>query len=493
MPSYDNIDDDDLFSPPSSSSRFLGVASNNGPRKQPSRQTINGRRSTASLRSPSSLAQTLDDDAANGRHSLAHELAVALMPEPSAGSKLLAEEFGIEYDEGAEGIDDQDSPKDTLHSNDFCTAPDPTFDGHPHTPHDDQQPLPPSFSIDATPAFDPAFGSPLAKPPSSPSKVPEQDPMITLADDLAYTEKFLAQLRKLDGDYTGPTSAQPTLEKLASDMIRRIDDSVRDREGQVRELLEYEREFRRIAGEIGGSDVLGQLDELENIIEEPSTTATTSTSKTEDNTQDARNRALDAIQEESLSSSQILANSSDWEAYLDRDRERLGAGAEEDEEYDSSVYSPSPVKAVFTIPPPPPISGPITPASVIPHLAHIRTFTTSVASSLATISEQTQVNAAATTEAGRKIRALKNKMTGWRTEWDSAEKSRMKIEKWEAGIMDGDSTPSSTPGTPTKTTSTIIVSKRVDGRTLVKEHLQAFERALVEANTKTQAIIAAVS
>ena len=37
---------------------------------------------------------------------MAHELAVALMPEPSAGSKLLAEEFGIEYDEGAEGIDD---------------------------------------------------------------------------------------------------------------------------------------------------------------------------------------------------------------------------------------------------------------------------------------------------------------------------------------------------------------------------------------------------
>lgn len=70
--------------------------------------------------SPFDLAQALnttrgnegersDDSALNGtmnggsrQHSLAHELAYALMPEPSAGSKLLAEELGIEYDESVD-------------------------------------------------------------------------------------------------------------------------------------------------------------------------------------------------------------------------------------------------------------------------------------------------------------------------------------------------------------------------------------------------------
>lgn len=36
----------------------------------------------------------------------AQELAAALLSEPTIASRLLAEEFGIQYDEGAEGIDD---------------------------------------------------------------------------------------------------------------------------------------------------------------------------------------------------------------------------------------------------------------------------------------------------------------------------------------------------------------------------------------------------
>ena len=107
----------------------------------------------------------------------------------------------------------------------------------------------------------------------------------------------------------------------------------------------------------------------------------------------------------------------------------------------------------------------------------------SAVSSLAVISEHTQVNAAATTEAGRKIRALKNKLGGWRTEWDSAERSRVRIERWEAGLADAGE-PGSVPGTPVKAV------RRVDGRKLVEEHLRAFERALSEANVKTQAIMA---
>jgi hypothetical protein len=69
---------------------------------------------------------------------------------------------------------------------------------------------------------------------------------------------------------------------------------------------------------------------------------------------------------------------------------------------------------------------------------------------------------------------LKNKLGGWRTDWDNAERSRVRIEKWEAGIVEGDGTP---------------VIRRIDGRKVVEEHLRAFERALADAGTKTQAIM----
>ena len=103
MPHYD--DKGDTFA---STSHFLSP-SNTPPHKSPSRQSINNRRSTSSLRGSPTLARVIDDEpenSANGLHSLAHKLAVALLPEPSTSSQLLAEEFGFEYDDGAETIDE---------------------------------------------------------------------------------------------------------------------------------------------------------------------------------------------------------------------------------------------------------------------------------------------------------------------------------------------------------------------------------------------------
>ncbi|KAI0629375.1 hypothetical protein C8Q77DRAFT_1143594 [Trametes polyzona] len=461
MPSIDN--DDDVFD-----SRYLSTGSTPAPRRSPSKQNLNlnGRKSSASLRG-SSLADALGgDDAANGRHSLAHELAAALLPEPSAGSKLLAEEFGIEYDEGAEGID-----------------------GVPGSPHYDDAAVPqfgeeeesigqdtlaaqlqfsgvPAPAIDVPPDFDPDFRSPVASPTKTRTRQqrqPDADPMAILAQDLEYTEKFLAQLRHLDGE-----QSQPRLERLASDVIRRIDDAARDRETQLRALLEYEREFRKIAGQVGGTEALSHLPELEDIVKDEVQMPPASASVAVSAGLKADVSEVDPIADEST----LSAN--DWE--VDPDRARLGD--DEEDEYDPQT----PVKAEF--PPPPPLNGPPTPATTITLLAQIRKFTTSTATSLATISEHTQVNTAATTEAGRKIRALKNKMGGWRTEWDSAERSRVRIERWEAGL-DVETTPSGS--TPPRT------PRRVDGRKIVQEHLQAFEQALAEANLKTQAIMAAVS
>lgn len=421
----------------------------------------------------------MDDDATTGRHSLAHELAVALMPEPSAGSKLLAEEFGIEYDEGAEGIDDEPPHHDNA-------AP------HIIVGNDD----PPSFAselasadvVDASsfhdtpvqashapPEYDPVFGSPSMSRQTR-QKRPEQDAMEVLAQDLESTDKFLSHLRRIDIDSGSSGSQQPALERIASDVIRRINESTRDREGQVRELLEYEREFRKIAGEVGGDDVLGQLEELTQMddLVEAKSSSSVEAPRTD-------SRHIDPIDEEQPH----LSQSHEWEVDPDH-HHHLG---DDDDDHDfASEPSQSPVKDSF--PPPPPLVGPATPATTIPQLAHLRSFTASLVTSLTTISEQAQVNGAATTEAGRKIRALKNKLGGWRTDWDSAERSRAKIERWEAGIMD-ETEPSSGTSTPLASPMRSTGMRRVDGRELVQEHLQAFELALADAAIKTQAIMAA--
>jgi hypothetical protein len=309
---------------------------------------------------------------------------------------------------------------------------------------------------------DPGFSCPILSRNKAQNRKPEQDAMEVLAKDLDSTDKFLNHLRTIDVDPGTPASQQISLEKIASDVIRHINESVRDREGQVRELLECEREFRKISGEVGGDDVLGMLDELTGVDELLDKVPIQQDTKIE-------NKRLDTVVEEEPSSPNVRHMSHDWE--LDPDRPHLG-----DEDYDFPEVA-SPVKESF--PPPPPLIGPLTPGSTVPQLSHLRTSTTSLVSNLTTLSEHAQVNGAATAEAGRKIRALKNKLGSWRTEWDSAERSRQRIERWEAEIGEGDL------NSPSRTNS-----KRVDGRITVQEHLHAFELALADAATKTQAIMA---
>ncbi|KAJ8508899.1 hypothetical protein ONZ45_g8876 [Pleurotus djamor] len=359
----------------------------------------------------------LDHNASNAQHSLAHELAVALMPEPNPGSRLLAEEFGIEYDEGAEGIDADSSQSS------FAMDDDAVDNLHFQT----SQPPQDAYLHD----MDASFASPPPPLPTSSSDSQDQAAMTTLARSLESTDHFLAHLRNLDSDTH--SQSHSTIEHITSDIIRRINDTVRDREEQVRELLEAEREFRKISVGIGGNEVLGDLDELDTAdIEEPETpTAMVSPIEPRRPTR---------------------TDSANWE----------------DDPTDSFSK-------------PPPIRGPLTPAKVITQLGDFRSFTSSLNSSLIAISEQTQVTGAATTEAGRKIRALKNKIGVWRIELDSAELSRLRVERWEAGLSEGDGEIAQVPS---------AVHRRIDGRKVVAEHLRSFELHLAEATTKTQAIMA---
>ncbi|KAF4610907.1 hypothetical protein D9613_006957 [Agrocybe pediades] len=467
MPRYEA--DAEIFA---SNSHLLAPSGSS--RKSASRQTLGARRSAASLRASSNLALDLDleDDGAGGRHhSLAHELAVALMPEPSAGSKLLAEEFGIEFDEGAEGIDEMaDQHEEPIGVDIHIADVDvPSFASELAASGDDVpfQDLPPEEPENAESlgdhGFDPVFSSSTSSKARQSSPKPAQDPMDVLAQDLKSTEVFVGHLQQLDIEPKPSTSHQPTLERLASDVIRRMDVTIRDRESHVRELQEYERELKKIAGEVGGEEILSRLEELPPVEDLSDTPFRPEPSRT-------NSRHLDFNDEEPRSPGVHNSMASDWE--LDPDKHHLG---------DEDEYVTSPIKDSFTYTPL--VNGPPTPATTVSELKQLRSATTSLVSSLTIISEQAQVNGAATSEAGRKIRALKNKLGGWRTDWDSAERSRQKIEKWESGWLDGDE-----PGTPTSSSSRS--SRRVDGRKIVEEHLRAFELALAEAAIKTQAIMA---
>lgn len=320
--------------------------------------------------------------------------------------------------------------------------------------------------------LDPVFDSPSASRIKPRQKTPEKDAMDILSENLEFTDKFLTQLRILDTDHASSGSSsqqhQPKLERLASDVIRKINESVKDREGQVRALFDCEREFRKISGEVGGGDVLGQLDELEEIDDlndDPQPATNTSPPQ-----QSHQPRSLKTVAEEE--------HSNDWE--LDPDRgHHLG-------DYEDSEPSLTPIRTTFSSVPPP-LAGPPTPAKLVPQLTYVRSLTSATISSLTSISEHSQVNGVATADAGRKIRSLKNKLGTWKTEWESAERSRAKIERWEAGIIDPvDGSESSVPPTPTR----MQTMRRVDGRKIVAEQLQAFELALAEAAVKTQAIMA---
>lgn len=96
----------------------------------------------------------------------------------------------------------------------------------------------------------------------------------------------------------------------------------------------------------------------------------------------------------------------------------------------------------------------------------LRTHTAALLSSLTTISEQAQVNGAATADSGRRIRALKNRFGGLRGEWEGAERSRGRIERWERE------------------------GAYLNCRRVAEEHMIAFQQAIDEAGVKTQAIMA---
>ncbi|EJD43776.1 hypothetical protein AURDEDRAFT_114567 [Auricularia subglabra TFB-10046 SS5] len=414
-----------------------------GVRRPASHMSLKNHRSSASLRP--------QDD---GGHddggpvvSLAHELAAALMPEPSMTSRLLADEFGLEFDDGVEGGVEGDDNGEANGATE------------PHSVDERELEQDPELGQAGDP-FMTANGFAHDEPVL---QEPDEDTLERLTKDLAATDAFLGTLRRLDADgdsssnqhrTTGHArqgsviipSEGSTLEGVAAAMIRRLNDTTREREGQVRELRDCDREFHKIAAEVGGMDVLAEVDILAVVdgLELPS-------GRPVHTRQDSLNTRLrlDDLREEEEPVQEL--------ELLEPD---------EDDEY---APSPTLKRRHTDIEPPPPPPASNAPASVtraLPELVYMRSLTGSLVASLSAVSEHAQVGSAGAADAGRKLRALRNRLGTWRAELESAERSAARIEQWEASVA----------------------RRKLSARGLVQAELSAFERVLADANNKTQAI-----
>lgn len=431
--------------------------------------------------------------------SLAHELAAAVMSEPS-DSRALADELGLDFEEGEEeegerleadghglggglGGDEHElggmmgmCMGNYAVGSEIDTPSKPsrgrgdTLNGHGHAHHLD---LDSDFESSPTKTNPPPA---LSFTPSAPAA----DPIDTLKENVLFLDRFITQLQHIDIDSSAPANptsspshrrrasyghaatAEPAVERIATDMIRHIDDARREREDQLRDLINFEREFRKIDSEPGGADKLGSLEPLEDV--ELVDAAPTQPSY--------HPRTLDAVAEDDFEDS--------WEAQ--RDPHDVFDEDQEEDEHDDPAYSSRRTTRTqdrSLLPPPPPYpTGPLTPSSTLPHLAHMRAVSQLLASSLSGLSEHVQVNGAAAAEAGRKLRALKNKVGDLQAEWTSAEESMVRIEKSEKGLgwdkAGGEGLDA--PGT------------RVDGRALVKEISASFHAQLAQVEMKVQAM-----
>ena len=458
------------------------------PRKSPSTHTIKLRGSNLSLRQPQSLANDFhgdqnDNQQASSRFSLAHELAAALMPDSNSASRSLADEFGIEFDEEAEDIEEEAQ----YEGENELLVPPTNPSAELLSPHHEEELQSRTIDTLRAPIFVNEVQSDPAPRQPPPPVIFEQDPLVVLAQTVKSTDLFLGHLRRLDADAVHVSAGphEPSLERLAADVIRHIDDTTRAREEQVRELYECHREFRKIAGEPRANDILGDLEELdpiEGLVDESMASP--------DGTEDISPRQLRPL-------SAVWEDAGDPHS-LDGYEDQRDTFEEED-----TFEDRSPAADQF-LPPPPPKSGPTTPSSTVPHLSHMRTITQSLVNTLSTISEQAQVNGVAMMEAGRKLRALKHRIEEWREDTESAEKSRIRVEKWEAGIWDDSTEPalsaatssredSPTPGTPSTPGALPTpagTGKRLNARKIVEEQLKAFELVLEEAGNRTKAIMA---
>jgi hypothetical protein len=333
----------------------------------------------------------------NNRHSLAFELAAAMSPEQTTSSRLL-EELGIEQgiEEEEEESADEEGTESVVGSDAAATnglhAPSPVRDPR-HLMPSPRRPATAKASVMSLRSVSAqSYTSQSANAVDDSFDFDEADAAFAAAssalqDSLQTTDRFLEHIHRFTSsssgsdDQAGLGDRQQLLERQAGDVIRRILDVTKEREAQVRELREMERAF---AGK--DLELLAELDDLE--LEGPPPL----------DDEMAQGEKLDMVPEESESDPQTptrpRASSSSWSASSS-----------------SLDYSAG--------------------LSASTQLSQLRSLTGQLVSTLGSINEHTQLSRGATSEAGRKLRALKGVIGGWKGELESVDRSEEYIRRWE--------------------------------------------------------------
>ncbi|KAF8315396.1 hypothetical protein DL93DRAFT_2043629, partial [Clavulina sp. PMI_390] len=376
--------------------------------------------------------------------SLAHELAAAMLPDSSMNSSL-AEELGLDLSDVAESD-----------SNDQSRSATPSQLDEGREIRDGIASSGSEQYMDTTNLEETIIIPPPDSPPSSMQPTlsfavtsvdnPAHIPLEQLSKHIEATNILIQRLKHLDALplsqspripttslYSSTPFNEPSIERYATRIIRQLNDSAREREIQVRELAAIEMEFRKISDELGGQDAIGALEPLhyvEGLSDVPD-------SENSISGPGGHLQPLAEIEEEDAVAS---STDSDDEQDYSQDEGNFPEGTE----------------------PHVPRGQLATPSGALPLFGNLRDITASLVQTLGSITEYAQENGVATADAGRKIRAVKGRLVGWQTEWDSAEHSMLRIGEWEQRVS------------------------RVDGRALVREHLDAFGATLVEAASRVE-------
>ncbi|PWN40439.1 hypothetical protein IE81DRAFT_220756 [Ceraceosorus guamensis] len=246
----------------------------------------------------------------------------------------------------------------------------------------------------------------------------------TLEECIAFNDRFLQSLgnASLAGSSRGiprsPSTANhassaaaggnnkedaSNIESSAEAVVRQLRESAVEREGQARELRELAREL--IKGDFVLTGALASdldWEKIENL------------SKTKDRLGflASTSSAVDAA---GASSSSIPP--------LNRRNRLKGISEDEEEELDEDLSEPESSDSAAHLQASHPVSGSSEGPSIADQMQHLRSVTSSLIHSLSNMHEHTQVSRAATSEASRRIRALKTFLAGWKVELEEIQAS----------------------------------------------------------------------
>ena len=341
---------------------------------------------------PAPVARTQRSSAApDSRFSLAFELAAAMEPNRPETSDLL-EQLGIETPD-AKMIGSEEATYEA------------SGVSEPGSPPSSWSGLSPSHFH--SPRYQPSLASLMTSPGRSLSGSGQSESGVeddfdisfesaasALEASLTSTDLFLSNLRNSTTDSkpaSEVTGGQPAVESLTSNLVKGLQSATRDREGQIRELCEVERELSSRTD----SEWLSSLAALDHksVIDSPSSSPTTANgliSIYEDDDEAAEPTTPKATRHMAPS---LFVNA------------------------DSTPRRIQQKQKGFTIAP--------------TELASLRKLTTALVETLSAINEHTQVHRAAHGEAGRKLKVLKSALSAWKSELEDTERSQQYIDTFE--------------------------------------------------------------